>query len=261
MDVDATSIEVSLDSTPIVKGITLHVRSGEIAGIVGPNGSGKSTLLRTLYRHLRPRSGDIVVGDDDLWKINAKAAARRVAAVPQERPTEFDFTVSEMVEMGCIPNAGLFSSRSADTRDAVQHAMDQVGIAGLADRSFATLSGGERQRVLVARALVQATPVVVLDEPTNHLDIRYQLELLELIRSLRVTTLMAIHDLNLAAAYCDSIHVMHDGVLVASGPTHDVITPELISEVFGVDCDTSVDGTGILRLNFRPRTADTDGFV
>jgi iron complex transport system ATP-binding protein len=257
MDVNATAIEVSLDSTPIVKGVTLVVRSGEIAGIVGPNGSGKSTLLRTLYRHLRPRAGDIVVGEDDLWKLTAKAAARRVAAVPQERPTEFDFTVWEMVEMGCIPNAGVFSSRSADTRDAVRHAMEQVGIGSLADRSFATLSGGERQRVLVARALVQATPIVVLDEPTNHLDIRHQLELLELIRALEVTTLMAIHDLNLAAAYCDSVHVMQDGVLVASGATHDVITPELVSGVFGVDCDTTFDPRGTLRLSFRPRSTES----
>lgn len=259
MDVKANRIEVSLDSIPIVKGVTLEVCAGEIAGVVGPNGSGKSTLLRTLYRHLRPHGGEIVVGDEDLWRINAKAAARRVAAVPQERPTEFDFTVWEMVEMGCIPNARVFSSRSSDTQRAVHRAMDQVGIGALADRSFATLSGGERQRVLVARALVQATPVIVLDEPTNHLDIRHQLDLLELIRGLRTTTLMAIHDLNLAAAYCDSIHVMQDGVLVASGSTHDIITPELVARVFGVDCDITTDRDGRLRLSFRPRSSERAG--
>lgn len=254
MELTANQVVVVLDSTPIVRGITLHVRSGEIAGVVGPNGSGKSTLLRTMYRHLRPHAGEIVVGVDDLWKINAKAAARRVAAVPQERPTEFDFTVWEMVEMGCIPSAGTFSSRSTDTRHSVERAMDHVGITNLAARSFATLSGGERQRVLVARALVQDTPVVVLDEPTNHLDIRHQLELLELIRELQVTTLMAIHDLNLAAAYCQSIHVMHEGVLVASGSTREVMTPDLVSRVFGIDCETITDRHGVLRLSFRPRS-------
>ena len=253
MEVRFNSVFVDIGTAKIVKGVSFDVRPGEVAGLVGPNGSGKSTLLRTLYRHLRPTDGVVVVGEDDLWQLSARASSRRVAAVPQERPTEFDFTALEMVAMGCIPHFGLFSSFSSDSDRAVRDAMAEVGIEDLAARTFATLSGGERQRVLVARALVQATPVLVLDEPTNHLDIRHQLELLELLRRLDLTTVIAIHDLNLAAAYCDSLHVLDRGELVASGRTHDVMTPELVSSVFGVDCETSFDASGTLRLAFRPR--------
>jgi iron complex transport system ATP-binding protein len=130
--------------------------------------------------------------------------------------------------------------------------MSQVGIQAVRNRSFASLSGGERQRVLLARALVQDTPVLVLDEPTNHLDIGHQLDLLERLRTQRLTTLMAIHDLNLAAAYCDVVFVLRAGTLVAGGPTRDVLTPELISEVFGVRCDRRIEPDGSLHLTFRP---------
>lgn len=255
MKLSFAGVSVDIGPIGILDGVTLDVASGEIAGLIGPNGSGKSTLLRTLYRHLRPSRGNVTADGDDLWTLSARDNARRVAAVPQERPTEFDYRVREIVEMGRIPHAGLFTSISRDSARAADDAMDRVGVAHLADRAFATLSGGERQRVLVARALVQDTPLLVLDEPTNHLDIRHQLELLELLTELGLTTLLAIHDLNLAAAYCDTIHVLTDGHLVASGPTHKILTPDLVSDVFGVACTTTTDDDGTLRLAFRTRKA------
>ncbi len=253
MEIRFEGVSVDIGSVGIVTEVSMEVRTGEIAGLIGPNGSGKSTLLRTLYRHLRPAGGAVLTDGDDLWKLSNREASRRVAAVPQERPTEFDFTAREMVEMGRIPHGGLFASKSAEADTIVEAAIDRVGVGGFADRPFATLSGGERQRVLVARALAQDTPLLVLDEPTNHLDIRHQLELLDLLRELRLTTVIAIHDLNLAAAYCDTVHVLDGGRLVASGPTADVLTPDLISNVFGVDCDANCDGDGVLRLAFRTR--------
>ena len=252
VDVRIVQVEVDLGGVPIVRGISLDVREGEIAGVVGPNGSGKSTLLRTLYRYLRPRAGHLVVGGDDLWRLTARENARRVAAVPQERADEFDFTVREVVGLGRLPHAGSLGKPS-DRSPAVDDAMARTGVADLATRPFATLSGGERQRVLVARTLAQEAPVVVLDEPTNHLDIRHQIELMELLRELRLTTLMAIHDLNLAATYCDTVHVLQGGRVVASGAPLDVLTPDLVERVFEVSCSRHVEPTGTLRLTFGPR--------
>ena len=252
MEVSLSSVRLEIAGHLIVDGISLHVRSGEIAGLVGPNGAGKSTLLRALYRHLRPTSGIAAVGGDDLWGLPAKENARRVAAVPQERSDDFDFTVREVVGMGRLPHTSALGSLSADHSNAVDLAMQRTGVSDLADRSFTTLSGGEHQRVLVARALAQEAPVVILDEPTNHLDIRHQLELMELLRELGLTTLMAIHDLNLAAAYCNSVHVLQAGRLVASGPTRDVLTPELIEAVFDVRCTRHDEPGGGVRLSFQP---------
>ncbi|MGQ0463950.1 MAG: ABC transporter ATP-binding protein [Sporichthyaceae bacterium] len=253
MDLRLNDVHAEIGKAKIVNGVSVTIRQGQIAGLIGPNGSGKSTLLRTLYRHLKPAKGSIVLGEDDLWKISARQNALRVAAVPQEHPTEFEFTVREVVAMGRLPHTSGFAGIGQDQQARIDQAMATVGVEHLTARSFATLSGGERQRVLVARALVQATPVIVLDEPTNHLDIRHQLDLLELLRSLKLTTVMAIHDLNLAAAYCDTLYVLKAGRLVAGGPTHDVLTPELIGDVFEVDCERHVDADGTLRLAFHPR--------
>lgn len=255
-DVRLDAVDVGLDGVPIVHGVSMHIPDGSIAGVVGPNGSGKSTLLRTLYRHLRPSSGSIVVGEEDLWELPARENAKRVAAVPQERPTEFDFTVREVVAMGRLPHLGPFAIGSSQRTAQVEDAMRQTGLSDLATRLFATLSGGERQRVLLARALAQATPVLVLDEPTNHLDIKHQLEILELLRELGLTTVMAIHDLTLAATYCDTVHVLQEGRLVAAGPTREVLTPELIAEVFDVLCTRQIAPDGSLQLSFRPRPSD-----
>ncbi len=242
---------VVLDGRPIVSDVDLHVEPGETVGLIGPNGSGKSTLLRCVYRVLRPVAGAVWLDDDDVWKLSARETAQRTAIVVQEPPLEFDFTVREIALMGRSPHKGLLERTTDRDHVLVDEALRRVGADDLAERSFSTLSGGEKQRVLIARALAQESRVLVLDEPTNHLDIRYQLEILELVRSLDVTTITALHDLNLAAAYCDRIYLLSAGRIVASGDPEAVLTPASIRQVFGIEAAASRHPvTGKLHLSF-----------
>ncbi len=244
-------VDVEIEGCPIVAGADLPAEAGEFVGLVGPNGCGKSTLLRSVYRVLRPRAGLVTLGDEDLWRLPAKAAAQRTAVVAQESPTEFDFTVAEVVAMGRSPHKRPLGRDTAADREICRSALERVGAGDLGRRGYATLSGGEKQRVLVARALAQRTRLLLLDEPTNHLDARYQLEILALVRELGLTTVAALHDLNLAARFCDRLYLMAAGKIVASGKPEDVLTPERIAGVFGVRglrwCDPQ---TGRLHLAF-----------
>ena len=242
---------VQIDSTTIVSAIDIVVEPGEFVGVVGPNGSGKTTLLRTIYRALRPTAGTVNVGGENVWRLPAREAARRTAVVVQETPSDIDFAVFEVVALGRVPHKGPLDRETREDERICAAALERVGMTGLADRLFSTLSGGEKQRVLVARALAQESPVLLLDEPTNHLDIRFQLELLELIRSLRVTTIASMHDLALAADRCDRLYVLKAGRVVADGPPAEVLTAELVADVFGVVVKRWVDpGSGRAFLAF-----------
>lgn len=241
------------DGRAIVDGVSLMVAPGEMVGLIGPNGSGKSTLLRTVYRVLRPDSGRITLDGDDVWLLDARQAARRSAAVMQDRAAEFDFSVYEIVLMGRNPHKELFDRDTSTDFAIVDDALRQVGMLGLSKRSFYTLSGGEKQRVLIARALAQQAQFLILDEPTNHLDIRYQIEILELVRELGVTTLTALHDLNLAALYCDRLYVLQAGRIVAAGAPCDVLTSTLIRAVYGVEAEVADHpATGRPHITFFP---------
>lgn len=237
----AKDVSWSVDKRAILSSLGLDVRQGEFAGIIGPNGSGKSTFLRTVYRVLKPDAGLITLDGDDVWKLSTRNAARRTAAVLQETPGDFEFSAEEMVFMGRTPHKGPLDRETAEDHRIVADSLARVGMADFADRSFSTLSGGEKQRVLVARALAQQARFMILDEPTNHLDIRYQLEILELVKGLRVTTLAALHDLNLASAYCDRIYAIDAGKVVTSGTPQEVLTPELLRRVFGVGASVQPD--------------------
>lgn len=230
-------VRVELDGCVVLAEATLLVEPGTVAGLVGPNGSGKSSLLRTIYRHTAPAGGSILVDERDVWGMRPSHAAQKIAAIPQETRADFDITVRDMVAIGRTPHKAPFARADSADRAAIDEAMRRVAIEHLAHRRYATLSGGERQRALLAKALAQATPILVLDEPTNHLDIRHQLQLLTLVRELELTTIVALHDLNLAASFCDQVHVLRGGELVASGPPADVLTPTLLREVFTVDAD------------------------
>jgi len=238
-------VTIRLDGSLVVDRVSMCVEPGTIAAVIGPNGAGKSTLLRAIYRHLRPDDGTIVIGADDIWKLKPARAARRVSAVPQERPVEFDLTVLEIVAMGRTPHRSMFQLTTHEDRSTIADAIEQAGLSRFADRPWSTLSGGERQRVLIARAVAQDTPVLVLDEPTNHLDIRHQLEVMTLIRRLEVTAIMAVHDINLAAAWCDTLHLLSAGRLIASGPPADVLTRSNVNDVFGVDCEIRSTGRAV----------------
>mgnify|MGYP000860389506 CR=1 FL=1 len=251
--VDARSVSVAIDGCPILGDCTFTVAPGEIVGLIGPNGSGKSTLLRTVFRALRPQSGACLIDERDVWSLGARESARITAVVAQERSSEFDYSVAEIVMMGRAPHKGLLDRDGPDDHAIVADALERVGAAELAGRVFATLSGGEKQRVLVARALAQRSRLLVLDEPTNHLDVRAQLDLLELVRGLRLSTLAAMHDLGLAATYCDRLVVLHRGCIVADGAPEDVLTPHLVAEVFGVAAHLDRHAvTGRLHIHLAP---------
>ncbi|MFI6417679.1 ABC transporter ATP-binding protein [Streptomyces sp. NPDC050842] len=215
----------------------LTVRPGETVGLIGPNGSGKTTLLRCVYGTLLPTAGRATLDDDDLHALGPKARARRVATVPQDSGTEFELTVRELVALGRSPHKRFWEGDTGADRESADAALARVGLIELADRAFPTLSGGERQRALVARALVQDPALLVLDEPTNHLDIRHQLDILRLVRTLGTTNLLALHDLNLAGAYCDRLYVMVEGRVVTGGTPEEILTPALLAAVYGVDAE------------------------
>ncbi|ENO86964.1 ABC transporter ATP-binding protein [Thauera linaloolentis] len=218
----------------IVEDVSLHVAEGELVGLIGPNGSGKSTVLRMIYRILRPAAGAVSVDGRDVWRMSARDTARLMAVLAQENGGEFEFSVREVVSMGRTPHKSAFARDDQRDIDIVHAAMLRVGVLQLAERSFATLSGGEKQRVLMARALAQQAGLLVLDEPTNHLDVRYQFEIMNLVRSLGVTAIAALHELHIAAHYCDRLYLLENGRLAASGTPAEVLTAEHIAGVYGV---------------------------
>ncbi|WDO10597.1 ABC transporter ATP-binding protein [Streptomyces murinus] len=254
-------LHVTLDRNPVLRGVSLEVGQGDIVGLVGPNGSGKSTLLRTVYRSLRPATGVVRVGDDDVWELSPRAAARRTAAVLQDTGgNTTGLTVTEIVSLGRAPHHGLLGRDRTEDHEAVSEAIDRCGVRPFADRDHASLSGGERQRVLLARALAQKPKLLVLDELTNHLDIRARFELLNLIRATGVTTLAVLHDLDLAARLCDHLVVLRAGTVAAAGPVLKVLTPNLLADVFGVHAHTERHADGVIRITYaaRPLARDVD---
>ena len=248
MGLELRGISVAAGGREIVHELSLDVATGSVVGLVGPNGSGKSTALRCVYRALRPIRGTVLVDDDDIAGTGLRESARRVAAMTQDHGSDLDFTVAELVSLGRAPHLGHRSPGPDDERICTE-AMARVGVTHLADRGVLTLSGGERQRVLAARALAQTPQVLVLDEPTNHLDIAHQLGLLAALRDAGLTVLVVLHDLNLAAAACDRVGVLDDGRLVAAGTPEQVLTPDLVRRVFGVQVDVVTHpATGAPRL-------------
>ena len=235
MSLELRDLCVDIDSVCIVSDINLTVANGTFAGLLGPNGSGKSTILKAIYRIYKPAAGAVYLDGRNTLGLTAREAARRIAVVSQESPVEFDLSVREMVMLGRLPHKRIFEADNEVDYTVVAEALATVGCQRLAGRSYQTLSGGEKQRVLVARALAQQADHLILDEPTNHLDIRYQMEILELVAGLGVTVLAALHDLGLAALYCDEIHLLSDGRLRTSGSPDRVITAERVQEVYGAD--------------------------
>ncbi|MCX5250618.1 ABC transporter ATP-binding protein [Streptomyces sp. NBC_00201] len=252
-------LHVTLDRNPILRDVSLEARKGDIVGLVGPNGSGKSTLLRTVYRSLRPAGGMVRVGEDDVWELSPRAAARRTAAVLQDAGgNTTGLTVAEIVALGRAPHHGLLGRDGPEDHEAVSDAIDRCGVRPFADRDYASLSGGERQRVLLARALAQNPQLLVLDELTNHLDIRARFELLDLIRATGVTTLAVLHDLDLAARLCDHLVVLRDGAVAAAGPVLEVLTPDLLADVFGIRAGTERHADGVIRITYAARPLAKD---
>ena len=254
MDIRVEALQAVLGGTQILRGVELQVGQRELVGVIGPNGSGKSTLLKCIYRVLKPTGGAVYLDGKDLEDYSFKQSARRVAVVAQHNYYNFDFTVQDVVLMGRAPHKRALDRDNARDYQLVAQALETVGMAAFAGRSFSTLSGGEQQRVILARALAQDTPCLILDEPTNHLDIKYQLQLMDIVKGLDRTVVAAIHDLNIAAMYCDTIFVMQSGHIVAAGAPRDVLTRSLIRSVYEVDADVFTDSDGLLRVLFYPQS-------
>ncbi|KKB63765.1 histidinol phosphatase [Robbsia andropogonis] len=222
-------------SGDLLHDVSLTVAPGAFVGLIGPNGGGKSSLLRCAFRHARPDSGQVLLDDTDIWQASARWSAQHIAVVLQDPPDEFGLSVEEVVTMGRTPHKRLLDGVTQEDLALVEQALDDVDLGDYRHRLFATLSGGERQRTLLARAFVQQPRVLMLDEPTNHLDPRHQIALLRRVKARGVSTLAALHDLNLAAAFCDRLYLLVEGRIVAHGTTRDVLTTERLKQYYGVD--------------------------
>lgn len=239
----AEEVSVDLSGRRVLSGVGLRTRPGTITALVGPNGSGKSTLLRCLFGAQRVAAGRVLLDGEPLTSLSARTIASKVAVLTQEHPAADGLTVDDIVALGRLPHQRILGRFSATDRAIVTGALDRTGTTHLRDRELSHLSGGERQRVMLARALAQQPEYLLLDEPTNHLDVRHQLELLHLVKQLQVTTVVALHDLNLAGTWCDAVVLLSEGQAVASGPPSDVLTSERCSSVFEVDVTTLTDAT------------------
>ncbi|MDQ1077830.1 ABC transporter ATP-binding protein [Pseudoroseomonas cervicalis] len=240
MSLETERVRWEAGGTLILDGVTLSALPGRVLGLLGPNGSGKSSLLRLLAGLRRPQSGEVRLDGRPMAGLRRAAIARRVALVEQHAETEAPVTVEEVVRLGRTPHRSAFAPWGAADQAAVEAALRQTGLLGLRSQRWQTLSGGERQRAQIARALAQQPEELLLDEPTNHLDIRHQLEILGLVRRLGLTSIMALHDLNLAALYCDALALLQAGRVVAAGPPEAVLTPQRIEAVYGVRASVTV---------------------
>ena len=233
--IEIEGVTVRLGDAAVLEDVSATVDRGRFVGLVGPNGAGKTTLLRTVAGVIVPDAGTVRVGGEKIHGLSSRAASRRVAVVPQDTSLAFDFDVREVVSMGRTPHRSRFGGDESGA-ETVERALERTDIEHLADRSASEVSGGERQRVLLARALAQDAPVLLLDEPTASLDINHQVRTLELVRDLvreGRTAVAAIHDLNLAAHYCDELLLLGDGRVLAAGPPADVLTEDHLRSAFG----------------------------
>ena len=220
----------------VLHNVSFDLERGKTLGIVGPNGAGKTTLLRMLYRYNAPTTGQVKIDGVNIWRMSPREVACKVAAVLQEQPTDFLLTVRDIVALGRTPHlVGLGGMGGKKNCTIVDRTIDRLELGGVASRSFGTLSGGERQRVMIARAIAQEPSVLILDEPTNHLDIRHQLETLELIDDLSLTIIISLHDLNVAAEFCDEVAMLDKGRLVQYGKPDKVFSTKAVSETFQVN--------------------------
>lgn len=250
---EVKNITFSYGGAPAVENVSFQVREGEFVGLIGPNGSGKSTVLKNIYRALTPDKGSILLDGKNLLKMSFRESALKLAVVGQENEVPFDFTVEEIVAMGRSPHKKLFDIDSPHDKEIVHHALEHMGMEHMAKRSYVNLSGGEKQRAIIARAVAQESDFFILDEPTNHLDISYQMQIFDFIKRLKITVLSAIHDLNLAALYCDYIYVLKGGRIVLSGKPEEVFTPENIYEVYGIRSSVATHpDTGKPAITFLP---------
>jgi len=250
MTLASRDVRWSAGGKAIVDGVTIAAAPGRILGLIGPNGSGKSSLLRLLCRLRKVASGVVTLDERDIAEVSRRELARRLAFVEQQATTEVQLSVCDVVRLGRTPHRGALASWNQADETAVDSALARVGLQARHDQLWHTLSGGEKQRVHIARALAQEPSELILDEPTNHLDIQHQLAILSLIRQLGITCIVALHDLNLAALFCDEIALLHEGSLLAAGTPDSVLTEDIIKTVFGVSVSIRPGASGRLHIEY-----------
>ena len=230
--------------TPVLQEVSLAVARGDLIGVIGPNGSGKTTLLKVLGGMLQPTTGTVFLADSLLGSWSRRDVARRIAFVPQETHSSFDFSVLDVVLMGRFPHLGAFALEGPADLAIARDALQATGTSLFETRSFNTLSGGEKQRVVIASALAQRAELLLLDEPTASLDVGHQLEVAALLarlnREQHVTMVLTTHDLNFAASLCRHLMLMRDGRVIASGPTGEVLTASAVKALYDVDADVGL---------------------
>ncbi|MFJ7249590.1 ABC transporter ATP-binding protein [Kitasatospora sp. NPDC098652] len=236
---EARGLTLAYEARTVVEGLDVGIPDGRVTVIVGPNACGKSTLLRALGRLLKPVRGAVLLDGEELARIPTRRIAQRLGLLPQSPTAPEGISVADLVSRGRQPHQSWWQQWSAEDEAAVAEALERTSTAELAERSVDELSGGQRQRAWIAMALAQGTDILLLDEPTTYLDIAHQVEVLDLVRRLNVergrTVVAVLHDLNQAARYADHLVAMRDGRVVAEGPPGEVVTAELVREVFGLD--------------------------
>jgi iron complex transport system ATP-binding protein len=232
------NLTCAYNGRPVLEDLCLEAHPGQVLALIGPNGVGKSTLLRAMARLLVPRRGRVLLAGRDLWRSAARDIARQVALAAQVSGAQWPVTVEQAVALGRAPHRGWLLPLTGQDRMATDRALEQAGLTSLRDRKVTQLSGGEQQRVILARVLAQEPQVLLLDEPTSHLDLKYQSGILGLVHQLAhqdgLTVVISLHDLNLAALYADRLALLSTGQLLAIGAPGEVLTPERLTQVYGV---------------------------
>jgi len=234
----------SIETKNILKKLNWSLYQGEILGIIGPNGAGKTSLLRCIIQHITNYQGTINFAGKNISTLSRQYIAQHIAVVNQVNEPVFKLCVIDVIRMGLLPYKALFSAETSADTLAINQALEKTDLTSLKNEEFTHLSGGEQQRTLIARALVQKTDVLILDEPTNHLDVYYQHQILQLVKSLNLTVIMTIHDLNLAHDYCSRLLLLDKGKLIADGAVNEVLEPSQLRGVFGLPCQPFISSDG-----------------
>ena len=249
--VSVEQLKYAVDSNQILKGVSLEIPQGKMIGVIGPNGSGKTTTLKHIYRAINPKRGVVFIDGKDIHDFSYRESAKEMTVMKQEHNTDFSYNIYEMVMMGRTPYRKMFEADTKEDREVVLKALQYVGMEKYVNRSYTELSGGEKQRVMIARSLAQGTEIFILDEPTNHLDVHYQWALMHMIHNLNKTVIAVFHELNLAANYCDELYVINDGKIVDHGVPADILTSQMLAEVFKIEAEVMRSKDGMIHILFK----------